>query len=216
MKEVVLITSSSNKDGESNSMTAIDISNFSPALHYNFKQCVSDTGGSICSIGPAIFSGNGSNEFIAVAQANKPSIHIYQWNKPQVQMQCHLQETCSTLASCGIYLFAGELLCSWQAHFKGITRLKVTPLFCVSVAEDGVGKMWEMHKIVDQYYNGSGNGKFTISPFRSWSPHTLPVKDMCLLGMATTSGRVATVSLDRSMVMYDSAADKQYLRVTLP
>jgi hypothetical protein len=50
----------------------------------------------------------------------------------------------------------------------------------------------------------------------SWSPHTLPVKDLCLLGMATTSGRVATVSLDRSVVLYDSAADKQYLRMNLP
>ena len=38
----------------------------------------------------------------------------------------------------------------------------------MSVAEDGVSKMWEMHKIVDQFYNGSaaGNGKFTISSFR--------------------------------------------------
>jgi peroxiredoxin len=74
----------------------------------------------------------------------------------------------------GGFVLSGELLCSWQAHFKGITRLKVTSLFCVSVAEDGVGKMWEMHKIVDQYYNGSasGNGKFTISPFR-FAPHIL-------------------------------------------
>jgi len=119
MKEVVLITSSSNKDGDSNSMAAVDIrflvsaynmynimklfcyiafcSNLTPALHYNFKQCISDSGGSICSVGTSIFSGSGSNEFIAVAQANKPSIHVYQWNKPQVQMQCHLQETVSCL-----------------------------------------------------------------------------------------------------------------------
>ena len=70
-------------------------SNLTPALHYNFKQCISDSGGSICSVGASIFSGSGSNEFVAVAQANKPSIHMYQWNKPQVQLQCHLQETVS-------------------------------------------------------------------------------------------------------------------------
>jgi WD40 repeat protein len=50
---------------------------------------------------------------------------------------------------------------------------------------------------------------------RTWSAHTLPIKD-CILFDTLTTTRVLTCSLDRTIVLYDVLQAQVCLRVTLP
>lgn len=95
-------------------------------MNYNFKQCTSEIGGAISSIGIPLFSGYGSEELIAVAQASKPSIHIYQWNKPQIQIHCHLQETVSICSFWTIYYLIQSFYCysALLLHLLGSSSLQ--------------------------------------------------------------------------------------------
>lgn len=53
------------------------------------------------------------------------------------------------------------------------------------------------------------------SVIRSWSPHTLGVKAMVLLGASTHTLRVCTCALDRSAALYDVHAGRLVLRVAI-
>ncbi|KAJ1403386.1 WD40-repeat-containing domain protein, partial [Ochromonadaceae sp. CCMP2298] len=45
-------------------------------------------------------------------------------------------------------LSTGELLNTFQAHFKAVTRICVAALgsLCLSASEDGSARVWEMHR----------------------------------------------------------------------
>ena len=210
----------------------------------NFKNSIADAGGSACLLGGGLssFAGAGScGDYLAVAQSKKPTINIYQWCKPQVLYQCHLQEIMGSVASDGygryfaggskkgwLYLWeqsTGTLLNSWQAHFKAVSRIQFTKCggYCVSASEDGMIRVWELSQFVDGSSSayGSTTSRKSVTPYRSWSPHTLAVKDFCIIG--GTGGptfRVLSCSLDRSVVLYDVHAcpptGRQVLRVSLP
>ena len=155
--------------------------------------------GSLCSVGngSSSFSGDGSSgDFIAVSQSKKATINIYQWGKSQTLYQSHIQEISTCLASdkSGLYIVSGSkkgwlyfweiangnLLNSWQAHFKSVTRVAFTKCgnYCVSASEDGMIKVWELTKIVDQsdiiFLNqvdgkpGALSRRKDISPYRSF------------------------------------------------
>lgn len=157
------------------------------SLTSNFKNCIAEAG-ALCAVGSSTssYSGYGSSgDYIAVAQAKKPSIHIWQWGKPQVHLQCHVQEivTALTVDASGAFLLAGtlkgwiycwemstgELINTFQAHFKAINRISVTKIgapFCISVSEDGTGRAWEMHKILDISEAYKHVGRHSLAPFR--------------------------------------------------
>lgn len=182
MTEVLVI--SSNKDACG--LGVVDVATGSMVCN-NFKNCIADSG-ALCSIGSSSssYSGQGSSgDFIAVAQAKKPVIHIWQWGKPQVAFQCHVQEIVTCLASdiSGTFLLGGtkkgwiycwnigtgELLNIWQAHFKSVTRLQLSKngQFCVSVSEDGMGRAWDMAKVLDLSERiRNPTGKQSVTPYR--------------------------------------------------
>lgn len=54
-----------------------------------------------------------------------------------------------------------------------------------------------------------------MSLLRTWSAHTLPIRD-CILFDTLTTTRVLTCSLDRTVVLYDVLQAQVCLRVTLP
>lgn len=231
MEEALILTSGKDAAG----MGIIDLRTGS-ALCSNFKNCLAEAG-AVCTIGSSTssYSGYGSaGDYIAVAQSKKPSINIYQWGKPQVHFQCHIQEIVTAIATdpMGAFLIAGtmkgwiycwelssgELINTFQAHFKAITRISVTKIgapYCISVSEDGTGRAWELHKILDSAETYKNFGKHSLTPFRSWSAHTLPIKDMVVLDSVTTL-RVLTCSLDRTIVLYDVLQAQICLRVSLP
>jgi WD40 repeat protein len=210
MDEVLLVTSVKEGGG----VGVVDVRNGSSVCS-TFKNCMAEAG-TICALGPASsYSGVGSSgDYIAVAQSRKPAIHIWQWGKPSVHLTCHVQEIISAMAvdPSGSFLLAGsqkgwiycwelstgELLNTFQAHFKAVTRICVAALgsLCLSASEDGSARVWEMHRILDATETRSLTAKNSVTPYRAWSPHTLPIRDCVLLGLAST--RAATVSLDRT------------------
>jgi pre-rRNA-processing protein IPI3 len=182
MEEALVLTSGKEAAG----MGVINVRTGS-AVCAAFKNCIAEAG-ALCAIGSSSssYSGYGSSgDYIAVAQAKKPCINIWQWGKPQAHFQCHIQEIVTSLVAdpLGAFLFAGtqkgwiycwelstgELVSSFQAHFKAITRLCVTKVgapFCVSLSEDGTGRAWELHKILDVAESYKHVGRQSITPFR--------------------------------------------------
>ena len=225
MDEMILALAS----GDLGGMCACDLRNGGTVM--TFKNCSSDSAGSICTIGgSSSFSGMGvSSDYVAVAISKKPVIHIYAWGKPQPLMQCHVQEIITALASDlpGQVLVGGSrsgrmfcwdicsgaLLAMWQGHFKSITRIQVTKCgyFVVTVSDDAYVKVWDLPLILDVHCENS-SGK-PIPPFRSLSPHTLPISDMKVLGSHATI-RVVLCSFDQSVVVYDVYSDTICLKVT--
>lgn len=182
MAEALILTSNKEAAG----MSVIDVRTGS-SLCAGFKNCIAEAG-ALCAIGSSnsSYAGYGSSgDYLAVAQAKKPCINIWQWGKPQAHFQCHIQEIVTTLAADpqGAFLFAGtqkgwiycwelatgELITAFQAHFKAITRIAVSKVglpFCISVAEDGTGRAWELHKMLDIAEAYKHVGRQSISPFR--------------------------------------------------
>ena len=241
MDEVLILTSSKDSGG---GVAVLDLKTCTPICG-NFKNSIADAGGSAACLGSGLssFGGAGScGDYLAVAQSKKPTINIYQWCKPQVLYQCHLQEIMVSVAAdpSGRYfvggskkgwlylweLSTGALINSWQAHFKSVTRVQFTRCggYCMSVSEDGMARCWEIMQFVDTSNSlvdgSSATSRRSVTPYRSWSPHTLAVKDFCIIG--GTGGptfRVLSCSLDRSLVLYDVHAcpptGKQVLRISL-
>lgn len=117
---------------------AIDIQT---GVSHTFKDCLAESGTLTLIGGCNSYSGSGSSDYLAVAQAKKPVIHIWAWGKAQVLLQCHQQEIITALYAdpTGNFMIGGSktgrvyiwnvtdghLLFIWQAHFKTITRLKM-------------------------------------------------------------------------------------------
>lgn len=200
----------------------------------NFKNCITDPHCLCVVSGPSSYSGQGSGgDYIIASQSKKPVLNVYQWGKPQPHQQCHIQEITTALAcdSTGTYLLGGTkkgwiycwevgtglLLTSWQAHFKAVTKIQFTACsqLAVSCSEDGMARAWEVASIVQLDTSAAKKKTTTYTPFRSWSPHTLAVKDMVLCGSAATSLRALTCSIDRTLVIFDLHSNKQCLRLAL-
>lgn len=226
--EVVILTSG--KDGSG--MGILDVSTCSQSFA-SFKNCIADPG-CVCKVwyGPSAYSGDGSSgDYIAVAQSKKPVINIYQWGKPQVHQQCHTQEIMTSMTSSLSFLIGGtkrgwiyiwdlstgELLNSFPAHFKSVSRMTMTKdaQFLMSVSDDGMGKVWDASKLFDSMEYNRSVAKSGNSAYRSWSPHTLPIKDMHVLESLGSTIRVVTCSLDKTIVMYDVHAGRQCLRLSM-
>ena len=243
----MIVTSSKDAGG---GVAVLDLKTCTPVCG-NFKNSVADAGGTACVLGSGLssFAGVGScGDYVAVAQSKKPTVHIYQWGKPQALHQCHLQEILATVASDALgryvaggsktgwlYLWelaTGAMVSAWQAHFKAVTRLQFTRCgdYLVSAAEDGMARVWELVHFVDTSASAlpsssSSSGPSTasrksIAPYRSWSPHTLATRDLCLIGgLGGPTLRVMTCSLDRTVVLFDVHAcpptGKQVMRASL-
>lgn len=227
MNESIVLTSSKDLNG----ICILDLHTATPICS-NLKNNIADSG-SMCTVGgSSSYSGNSSStsDYLCIAQAKKPSISIWSWGKAQPIMQCHVQEVMSCLESdrYGAYIIGGSkkgmiyiwevatgaLLTSWQAHFKEVTRVRCSPNsdFFGSASTDGMARVWSLSAIIDTAALNQFRQSHT--PYKSWSPHTLAVKDMCFSGGYSTM-RVFTCSLDRSLVLYDVHRGVQVMRIGL-
>eukprot|EP01038_Epipyxis_sp_PR26KG_P009121 gene9121-12302_t len=233
MNEVALITSFNDSGG----VCVIELST-GISCYPSFKNCIADSG-TLCTLGTSNSSFSGyrsSGDYFAVAQAKKPCINIYQWGnrKSSLHMQCHIQQivTCLCSDSSGTFLFGGTkngwiyiwdcstgaLINSWQSHFKAVTRVKASNngQFLVSFSEDGMGRVWDLSKVLDNSdFFKSSTKTSSISAYRSWNPHTLTVKDMYLIDGVSLL-RAISCSYDKTVVMYDIYTGKQCLRLSFP
>jgi len=239
MNEVVVCTSSKESGG---GLVVLDVHRAGAPL-VTFKNCISDAH-CLCAVGgSSSYAGVGSGgDYLVASQSKKPVLNVYQWGKPQPHQQCHIQEITTALAceQSGTYILGGTkkgwiycwevgtgaLLTSWQAHFKAVTKILFTTCgqFAVSCSEDGMVRAWDFAAVLSAQDGGASGGgggadkkkqATSITPYRSWSPHTLTVKDMTLLG-GISNVRVVTVSLDRTAVLFDLHANKQCFRAALP
>ena len=150
-------------------------------------------------------------------------------------MQCHIQEITISVASdpSGCYLFggtksgriycweiaSGNLVLSFQGHFKAITIATLTACgsFLITSSLDGMIRMWDVIALVSAYSPDGSNrqqksGATNITPYRSWSPHTLAVTGLRIIGANTVCAspiRVLTCSMNRTLCLYDISASKQ-------
>ena len=228
-------SSSSSSSGATTGLAAFDMRGGGGVVA-SFKNCTAQPG-AMCTIkGSSAFSGLGSYtaEYIAVSDTKKATINIYTWGKPQPLMQCHIHEVATAIVTDvrGAYLFAGcktgkmtcwdlsngDILKSWQAHYKTISRVQVTNCssFVISSSDDGSVKVWDFPSIVDVLFKDTGTSRGdTVKPFRSYSPHVMPIKDTAIMGSCTAI-KVITCSLDKTVVMYDVCADTTCLKIGFP
>jgi pre-rRNA-processing protein IPI3 len=192
MNEVILVTSSKDSNG-------IGVMDIKTGAHIcpNLKNNVSDAG-AICTIGgSSSYSGNScsTSDYIAIAQSNKPIIHLWSWGKNQLQMSFHVQEVITSLASdrYGMYLLGGSkkgmiylweiatghFLTSWQAHFKDVTRIKcssTSDYFCSS-SVDGIARCWDLIHVLEtismksMFTGRSNNNNNNTSMKQNQTPH---------------------------------------------
>lgn len=103
MDELIVFTTTSSALG----LHSLDLTHHNEKVSFtnstsnlSYKNCISDLPGTLAMIG---------SQHIAVSQAKKPQINIYQYGKSQVALQCHIQEIITSLISdiTGTYLFGG-------------------------------------------------------------------------------------------------------------
>lgn len=225
LNEVIVLTSSKDLHG----VGVFDLKTITP-VSGSFKGNVSDTG-SLCMLGgPSSFSGDGASDYVIIAQSKKPSVQVWNWGKVQPLYTCHCQEVMTSLEvdrfsnfiiggskKGNVYIWdaaSGGLVLTFQAHYKEITRIiaSCNHDFFSTASSDGSCKVWDLLSLIDSTKSQRiGQSK---SAFRSWNPHTLPIKD-ARFGSDYTSMRVYTCSIDRSFVMYDVNKAVQLLRLAL-
>jgi pre-rRNA-processing protein IPI3 len=232
MNEIILASSSKDSSG---GISILDLSTFSP-ISSQFRECIADKN-CMVMIGKSSssYSGDGScGDYIFSSQCNKPLINSWHWTKPQVHDRYHIQEIITALAtdSSGTFLvggskrgylfvwdiISGELLRTFQCHYKAVTCILFdkTDSLMVTSSEDGIIRVWEWYQFIEaQIGNTSTRRSDNISPYRSWSTHTLAVKDMAMIGNMSVK-RVASCSLDRSVVIHDIYSNSIVLKISLP
>lgn len=222
---ILLMSSSRDSDG----LVALDQRGNPTSMHFKSSRMDRNTL-TVVRKGQDSLQGMGSaGDFIVAAQADKPLIHFYQFGKAEPVLHVHTQEinTCLTTDRLGSLLFSGskkgnlfvwdltngELINSWQGHFKAVSKMAVSMdgQVLVTLGEDGLGRAWMLSQALD-----SQSKTFkTMQPYRSWNAHTLSITGMCLLDSAT-SLRVWTCSLDRHLCLHDIHSNRTILRLTFP
>lgn len=158
-------------------------------------------------------------------------------------MQCHIQEITTSVAvdESGVYCFGGtksgrvfcwllatgELISSFSAHYKAVTCLSATsPHFLVSASEDGMVKLWSIDQIVSSTSfstrqansNSSADNSSVMTalqPYRSWTPHSLPVTCLAVL-LSSHSIRIVTGSSDQSLAIHDAHTNRLIYHTSYP
>lgn len=200
------------------------------ALLKTFKGCNSQAGALCVLAGPRSFQGNGgAGDYIYAAQDKRAAVNVWNWANSNAQLQCHVQEIMSCLCAhpSGQYLFAGGRsgkLYVWQsasgalirtvnAHYRGITRCKVSRCgtYLVTASEDSTVSVWSVSDLVE---NPTQHAP-AIRAFKSLSVHSLPVLDVCIMG-AGLSARIATASADRTVKIIQVCSGETLQTLSFP
>jgi len=159
--------------------------------------------------------------------ADKPSMQLWSWRhghnrfrsaiaeKIEVLAVSHDQQMCVGGARSGrLYIWdlvSGDLLRTWDAHYKAISALTFTPddAYIVSGGEDAIINLWSVFDIFAGRAIGSQsasssavNTEDSVQAARSWSDHALAVTQLwCSSG--PSAGRLFSSSLDRTCKIWD-------------
>lgn len=153
-------------------------------------------------------------DFLAVSQAAKASLHVFQWRRDQPHMRMSLPERLVAIAATAdgvhiaggaesgrIYLWeasTGAMLRSWEGHYRALTHMAFTDdgSQLVSCSEDSLVRVWSCGQLLDY----TAMSSLPPTPSCSWSYHTLPITGLAL-GAGGIASYICTVSSDRSLVV---------------
>lgn len=153
-----------------------------------------------------------SDSYLLGADSTKPRLHVWPLNNPSpvpnVRLTTPGKVNALTSTPNGSYIIAavGEKLFIWQTcngrllanltrHYQTISCLSTTKdgsLFA-SGAEDALVFVWSLYGALNDEH---------CTPVHSFSHHTLPVRDL-YFGHGDTRARLYTISLDRTMNIYE-------------
>ncbi|QRV88981.1 pre-rRNA-processing protein IPI3 [Ceratobasidium sp. AG-Ba] len=165
--------------------------------------------------------------FLLSAQADKPILNVYHFQKDQLAQRIVLPEKICCLASdnrgilCAagttngrIYLWevaSGIMLNSWEAHFRRVHVLKFTNdgAALVSASEDSAVSVWSVANLVDIQVQHE-----IPTPYCNLSDHTLPVLDVTCGSGLFPNCRFVTCSQDHSVKLWDLSSPSRPLLTT--
>lgn len=132
-----------------------------------------------------------NHDHIIIAQQDKPVLSIFQYGKSAGILQCPMQEIITTLAldytgnililgtkKGFLYSYmmrTGVLVGIWQGHLKGVNKVVLSSLggdYLVSAGDDGLVRVWDMASVMQSSTSNSAGNK-QMTPYRSWSAHTV-------------------------------------------
>lgn len=172
---------------------------------------------------------------VVAANASKPLLHIWPVNSqdqvPGVRFVTPGRCTALDVTADGNYLIAGiaESVYVWQLcsghllavlarHFQTVTRVRCTADggHFVTAGQDGMVFVWNLFDVINGSSGGGGSSasanQQTAAPLYAFADHALPVTDVHV-GPDGMRAHLATVSLDRSVKLYDLASGQQLLSV---
>jgi len=167
--------------------------------------------------------------YIYSAQNDRPQINVWSFRKDQLLYKFTVPEKLSSIITTNnnnyfiggsetgkIYVWevtTGKLIKIIDAHYKAINVMKITSddIALITGSEDSIVKVWLLNDLINNQPTRN-----TISPYYTWTEHTLPITDLvCGLGLMNYS-RVVTVSLDRSCKIWDLSDGKCLATVIVP
>lgn len=200
------------------------------AVLRTFKGCNARSGALCVIAGHSSFQGvGGAGDYIYAAQDKRATVNVWSWANSNVQLQCHVQEimTCLCAHPSGQYVFGGSRsgkIYVWQsssgalvrtvnAHYRGITRCKASSCgtYLVTASEDSTVCVWSASDLVEIPTDHAP----AIRAFKTFSVHSLPVFDVCILG-AGPSARIATASADRTVKILQLCSGETLQTLTFP
>ena len=153
-------------------------------------------------------------DFLAIAQAAKASLHVFQWRKDQPHARMALPERLVAVAATAdgahiaggaesgrLYLWeacSGAMLRTWEGHYRSLTHMAFTDdgSHLITCSEDSLVRTWACGQLLD--YNALSS--LPPTPASSWNYHTLPVTGLSV-GAGGVAAYICTVSADRSLVV---------------
>jgi len=167
--------------------------------------------------------------YIFSAQNDRPQINVWSFRKDQLLYKFTVPEKLSSTVitnnnnyfiggseSGRIYVWevtTGKLIKIIDAHYKAINVMKVTSddNALITGSEDSIVKVWLLNDLINNQPI-----RTAISPYYTWTEHTLPITDLiCGIGLMNYS-RVVTVSLDRSCKIWDLSDGKCLATIVVP
>ncbi|RUS19539.1 WD40-repeat-containing domain protein [Endogone sp. FLAS-F59071] len=198
----------------------------SGTVYFSFKQNLCPKAG-LATVPVHAAPGNRVGVVIA-AQADKPVVNVYTWQKDQAHIKCICPEKLVVLAASNrgtycaggteggkVYVWeiaTGNLLRIFDAHYKRVSVLRFTndDTALVSGGDDAGVNVWLLSSLLDDTATDAP------TPHYSWPDHTLPITDiMCGLG-SFRAARILTSSLDHTCKLWDLATGTLLTTFLLP
>ena len=226
--EVIVAASSSSATTQRGGLYVLDPSSsasaHTPLMHFKGAAHAAPHGLSCTVSSTHACHDGGTSGCIAVIESDKAVLSLYSWQRDQPITRIVLPQkmSCVALSPRAIYLAtgtadgrlyvwhvrSGALLCSFEAHYRGITAIQWTldSAAIITASQDTRACVWSWPSIM-QYTDLTHTGGPAPAPYATLSDHTLDISDMYVTaGAFPHETRLWTASLDGSVKSWDLAS----------